>query len=102
VAPLVADARRPAKVHRSGVLSANVPRFEMLRQRSPFRHALRELGWVEGKNLAFESRFAAGDLDHLPTLAADLVRLKVNLIVTSGAIAIRAAQHATSTVPHMP
>jgi ABC-type uncharacterized transport system substrate-binding protein len=65
----------------------------------PFRQGLRELGYVEGKNIVIEWRFAEGKLDRLPALAAELVRLKVDVIVTAGATATRAAKEATSTIP---
>jgi putative ABC transport system substrate-binding protein len=94
-----AGAQSAGRTARVGVIGPGSPPSEVQLQRSPFRQALHELGWVEGKNIAFESRFAEGNLDRLPALAAELVRLKVDLIVASGAIAIRAAQHATSTIP---
>jgi putative ABC transport system substrate-binding protein len=99
VAPPLAGAQAAGRIARIGVLGLGYPPSEEQLQRSPFRQALRELGWVEGKNIVFESRYAEENLDRLPTLAADLVRLEVDLIVASGAIAIRAAQHATSTIP---
>jgi len=64
-----------------------------------FRHRLRELGYVEGYNIAIEYRFAEGKSEPLPILAAELVRLPVDILVTWGTVAARAAQHATSTVP---
>jgi putative ABC transport system substrate-binding protein len=63
------------------------------------RQGLRELGYVEGKNIVIERRFAEGKLDRLPTLAADLARLKVDVIVTAGPLPTRAAKEATSTIP---
>jgi putative ABC transport system substrate-binding protein len=65
----------------------------------PLRENLRALGYVEGRNLAYESRFAEGSLDRLPGLAAELVRLKVDLIATNGGPATLAAKRATATVP---
>jgi putative tryptophan/tyrosine transport system substrate-binding protein len=65
----------------------------------PFRQGLRELGYVEGKNIEIEWRSAGGKLDRLPALAAELVRLKVDIIVTSGPIPTRAAKEATVTIP---
>ena len=76
-----------------GSLSANAARSEA------FRQGLRELSYVEGKNIVIEQRFADGKLDRLPALAAELVRLKVHIIVTTGAPATRAAKQATSTIP---
>jgi len=63
------------------------------------RATLRELGYVEGQNIAFESRFAEGKIDQLPGLAAELVGLKVDVIVTSGTPASLAAKQATGTIP---
>ena len=65
-----------------------------------FRLALRELGYIEGQNIAIEYRYAEGKLDRLPELAAELVRLKVDIIVVAGGImGIRAAKNATKTIP---
>src|SRR5207253_8121577 len=64
-----------------------------------FRQGLRELGYVEGKNIVIEWRYAEGKLDSLPALAAQLVRLKVDVIVTGGSIITRAAKEATVTIP---
>ena len=64
-----------------------------------FRQGLRELGYAEGKDIIIESRYAEGKLDRLPALAAELVRLKVEVIVTSGAIPTRHTKEATSTIP---
>jgi len=63
-----------------------------------FRAGLRDLGYVEGKNFVIESRFAEGNVDRLPELAADLVRGNVDVIITSGS-GVVAAQRATSTIP---
>jgi putative ABC transport system substrate-binding protein len=93
------EAQRREKVHRIGVLIsastvATVPFIEA------FRQGLRELGYVEGKNIAIERRFADGKLDRLPDLATELVRLKVDIIVAAGSIlAVRAAKQSTSTIP---
>ena len=93
--PLAADAQQPAKVPRIAVLSpADLPHLIQA-----FRQGLRDLGYVEGQNIAVEERHAGGRLDQLPDLAAELVRVKVDLIVTSGAPAARAAKQATSTIP---
>ena len=64
-----------------------------------FIQALRDLGWVEGRNIAFEYRFAAGKKKRLPALAEELIRLKVEIIVVAGTSATRAAQRATKTIP---
>ena len=71
------------------LLSANAARIEA------FRQGLRELGYVEGKNIVIEWRSAEGKLDRLPALAAELVRLKVDVIVTAGSAVTRAAKEAT-------
>jgi putative ABC transport system substrate-binding protein len=64
-----------------------------------FRQGLRELGYVEGKNIVMEYRYAEGKLDRLPALATELVRLKVDVIVTAGPAATRPAKEATVTIP---
>lgn len=64
-----------------------------------FRQQLRELGYVEGQNVAIEARYAAGTYDRLPTLAEELVRLKVSVIVTSGSVATQVAKRTTSVIP---
>jgi len=101
LAPLgTATAQPPEKVPRVGYLnpgSASDP----LRQRrlDAFRQSLRELGYVEGQNIAIESRWAEGKYDRYPALAADLVRLKVDVIVAQSGAATQATQQATRTVP---
>ena len=96
-APLPAGAQQAGKIRRIGFLammSGPGKRLETLRQ------SLRDLGWVEGQNIAFEPQWAAGKTDRLPALAAELVRLKVDLIVTAGGQpAAQAAKDATSTIP---
>ena len=97
-APLTSNAQQAAKVPRLGLLilvsaSAVASRIEA------FRHGLRDLGYVEGQNITIESRFADGQADRLPALVAELVRLPVDVLVTDGTAAIRAAQHATTTIP---
>src|SRR5262249_35748659 len=99
VAPLCSNAQQPGKVYRIGALGLGRAPSEAQRQQSPFLQALRELGWHEEHNIAFEDRYAEGKLDRLPALAAELVGLKVDLIVAGGVNAIRAAQQATSTIP---
>jgi len=64
-----------------------------------FRQGLRDLGWIEGQSLVIEYRWAEGNPDRLPALAAELVRLKVDIIALSGTLALRAAQQATSSIP---
>jgi putative ABC transport system substrate-binding protein len=95
---VIAEAQQPTKVSRIGYLiaaslSAASARIEA------FRQGLRELGYVEGKNIVIEWRSAEGKFDRLPALAAELVRLKVDVIVTAGPIPTRAAKEATNTIP---
>jgi putative ABC transport system substrate-binding protein len=96
-APLAAGAQQAEKVYRVGILSAGQ---QALRETDAvFPQALRELGWIEGKNVVFEIRYADDQLDRLPELAAELIRLKVDLIVTYGTLAPLAARRATATIP---
>jgi len=95
-APLAAEGQQVGKVYRIGYLSiasGPSPRTEALRQ------GLRELGYIEGKNITIEYRFAQEKADRLRGLATELVNLKVDLIVTGGPTATRAAQQATRTLP---
>jgi putative ABC transport system substrate-binding protein len=91
-------AQQPKKVHRIGYLSNRDPATESARAEA-IRLALRELGYTEGQNIAFEYRYAEGKLDQLPELAAELVRLKVDIIVTGGDAPIQAAKNSTKTIP---
>ena len=94
-----AEAQQPKKVPRIGYLSSSDPATESTRSEA-IRLALRELGYIEGQNIAIEYRYAEGKLDRLPELAAELVRLKVDIIVVAGgATLIRAAKNATKTIP---
>jgi putative tryptophan/tyrosine transport system substrate-binding protein len=97
VAPL-AEAQRPEKVLRIGFLSGSPP-SSIKANTEAFRQGLRDLEYVEGKNIVIEWRSAEGKRDLLAALAADLVRLKVDLIVTAGPLVTRAAKEATSTIP---
>ena len=95
----VAQAQQAKKTSRIGYLSAGDPSNESARAEA-IRLALRELGYIEGQNLAIEYRYAEGKVDRLPELAAELVRLKMDIIVAAGGTAvIRAAKNATSTIP---
>ncbi len=95
----LADAQQPTKVPRIGRLNAS-PLADFERDRSEaFRQGLRELGYVEGKNIVIEWRYGEGKLDRLRELAAELVRLKVDVIVTAGGTSTRAAKEATGTIP---
>src|SRR5207244_2091724 len=94
----LAEAQQPAKITRIGYLYA----VSLAVNAAPveaFRQGLRKLGYVEGKNIFIEWRSADGKLDRLPALAAELVHLKVDIIVTGGRSATRAAKDATSTIP---
>jgi len=93
-----AEAQQPAKVHRIGVLAA-VSLSTISARIDAFRQGLHEVGYVEGKNIVIEYRFAEGKLDRLSELAAELVRLKVDVIVTAGPTSTRPAKEATSTIP---
>src|SRR5262245_9249064 len=94
----LAEAQQRGKVPRIGFLAAPSPSFFSTRMNA-FRDGLHDLGHVEGKNIAIEYRYAEGKLDRLPALAADLVRLKVDVIVTSSAPGAVAAKKATGTIP---
>jgi len=93
-----AEAQQPKKVPRIGFLSAVSPSTISARL-DAFRQGLRELGFVEGKNIVIEWRSAEGKSDRLPGLAAELVRLKVDLVVSGGVATTRAAKQATVTIP---
>jgi putative tryptophan/tyrosine transport system substrate-binding protein len=95
---VIAQAQQPTKVPRIGYLSATSPSANVGRIEA-FRQGLRELGYVEGKNIVIEWRYAEGKFDRLPALVAELVRLKVDVIVTSGPQATRPAKEATNTIP---
>ena len=97
VAPLAADAQPAGKVSRLGLLLLGSSSSFSSRLEG-FRQELRDLGWVEGQHIALEERYAE-NLDQLPDLAAELVRGKVDVIVTFGTPAPQAAQHATTTIP---
>jgi putative ABC transport system substrate-binding protein len=96
--PLAAPAQQPGKLHRIGFLglvsaTSHAPRIEALRA------GLRDLGYVEGRNIAIEFRWADGNYDRLPALAAELVRLDVDVILTHAAPGALAAKQATTTIP---
>jgi putative tryptophan/tyrosine transport system substrate-binding protein len=99
VAPLTAEAQPLPRVHRVGLLSASAPRPEYDALAEALRQGLRNLGYVEGQNLVLEVRYAAGSQERLRDLAAELVRLPVEVLVAPGAAAIRTAQQATRTIP---
>jgi putative ABC transport system substrate-binding protein len=94
-----AAAQQPKKLPRIGYLSASDPATESTRSEA-IRAALRELGYVEGQNIAIEYRYAEGKFQRLPELAAELVGLKVDIVVVAGGDrVIRAAKSATKTIP---
>jgi putative ABC transport system substrate-binding protein len=94
-----ASAQQPTKVPRIGYLSSADPASESARS-EPFRLALRELGYIDGQNISTEYRYSEGKNDRLPELAAELVRLKVDIIVVAGGnTLIRSAKNATKTIP---
>jgi putative ABC transport system substrate-binding protein len=93
-----AEAQQPKKVPRIGYLSA-ASASAMVPRANAFRQGLRELGYVEGKNILIEYQYADGKLDRLPALAAELVRLNVDIIVSGGPAATRPGREATSTIP---
>jgi putative ABC transport system substrate-binding protein len=93
-----AEAQQTKQVPRIGVLAAVSPSAVSARVEA-FRQGLRELGHVEGKNIVIEYRYGEGKLDRLPALAAELARLKVDVIVTGGPQATRPAKKATATIP---
>src|SRR5262245_23691915 len=96
---LSAEAQQPAKIPRIGYLSNADPATDSARAEG-IRLALREIGYIEGQNIAFEYRYAEGKVDRAPELAAELVRLKVDIIVVgSGDQWIRVAKNATRTIP---
>ncbi len=95
---VVAEAQQPTNIPRIGYLatsslSANAARIEA------FRRGLLDLGYVEEKNIVIEYRYADGKIDRLPALAVELVRLKVDIIVSGGPTATRPAKVATNTIP---
>src|SRR5687768_16832620 len=94
-APLAAQAQQAGKVYRIGQLG-NTPNPPM---DSVLRESLRERGWIEGKNLIFERRYSEGRNERNPTLAAELVHLQPDILMTSGTAATLAAKAATTTIP---
>jgi putative tryptophan/tyrosine transport system substrate-binding protein len=98
VAPLAAEALPPKHVPRIGLLLTN-SRAAHSTDIEAFHRGLHALGFVEGQNISLEYRYADGHLEQLPQFAAELVRLNVAAIVTSGSPPTRAAQHATKTIP---
>ena len=93
-----AGAQQATKFPRIGYLTAASPSANAARTEA-FRQGLRELGYIEGKNIVIEWRYAEGKLDRLPALLAELVRLKADVIVTAGPPGTRTAKEANVTIP---
>jgi putative ABC transport system substrate-binding protein len=98
VVPLTAAAQQTGKVYRIGILMSGTS-ATMQHLLEAFQDGLREKGWVEGQNLRSEVRWAEGKLERFADLAAELVRLKVDLLLTPNTPGTRAAQDATRTIP---
>src|SRR5207249_10836916 len=96
--PLAARAQQAGKIYRIGILEP-IPAARNAANLDALRRGLRELGYVEGRNLVIEYRSADGRAERFPDLASELVRLKVDLIVTRGTPAAIAAKNATGTIP---
>ena len=100
LAPLAAEAQQAAKISRIGFLSPSSPSDPRTQRfREAFRQGLRELGWVEGQNIAIEYRWAEERTERLADLARELVSLKVDVIVAATTPAIQPAKEATGTIP---
>jgi putative tryptophan/tyrosine transport system substrate-binding protein len=96
--PLAARAQQPTKVHRIGFLGANTPSVQS-QWTAAFVQRLRELGWIEGRNVAIEYRWAEARFERSPEIIAEFVRLKVDVIVTHGTANVAAAKETTSVIP---
>lgn len=98
LAAAIAHAQQPTRIPRIGIVTAQ-PLAGIAVRHEAFRRGLRELGYVEGKNIVIEHRSAEGKFDRLPALMAEMVRLKVDVILSHGPTTTRAAKQATSTIP---
>src|SRR5207249_7235695 len=98
-APLAAGAQRSAKIPRIGVLVPAEPDSPNEPNVAAFRRGLRDLGYIDGQNIAVEYRWAHGQAARYSTLAAELVRLDLNLIVIGSGVALLAAKNVTQTLP---
>ena len=94
----LAEGQQTKKIPRIAYLGGSSP-FVIAARTEPFRQGLRDLGYVEEKNIVIEFRYGEEKPERLPMLAAELVRLKVDIIVTAGGASTRSAQEATSTIP---
>src|SRR5262245_43822437 len=99
VAPFVVGAQPPGKTWRIGFLGSTSPKSSHGAFVAAFREGLHEHGYLVGKHVVLEYRWAENDYDRLPALAAELVRLNVDLILTHGSPGARAAKAATTTIP---
>ena len=98
--PLGVRAQQSGKTPRVGYIRAGTPRNDPFREE--FVRGMRDLGYVEGRNVAYEFRHYGDDVDSIPSLIGDLLRAKVDIIVVGGTAAIRAAQSATQSIPKRP
>src|SRR2546428_5330517 len=98
-APLAVGAQPAGKMHAVGILGEKASDPSEARMWQTFQLGLRELGWIEGRNIRIESRWVEDNYARLPELAADLVRLKVDLIVTRGSTSVQGRRKATSAIP---
>jgi putative ABC transport system substrate-binding protein len=94
----LAESQEPKKIPRIGLIAFGTAEADRPRQQS-FLEGLRDLGWIEGQNISIERRYANENYNQLPHIAADLVRLRVHVIVVRDSIAIRPAMEATKTIP---
>ncbi len=100
VVPLIADAQQPGKIPTIGYLSQNTaPAGTPYRLLEAFLEGLRELGYVEGKNIIIERRYTEGENERVPQLVAELVRIKVDILITETSMATLQAKKATQTIP---
>ena len=95
--PIAAHAQQAGKTPRVGYIRAGTPHNDPFREE--FVRGMRDLGYVEGRNIAYEFRHYGDDVDSIPSLVGDLLRGKVDIIVVGGTAAIRAAQSATQSIP---
>jgi ABC-type uncharacterized transport system substrate-binding protein len=94
-----AEAQQPKKVHRIGYVSGGADPDTPDPNVEAFRQGLRDLGYIEGKNILIEYRYIEGRVDRIPSLVAELMQLKVDVFISGNLVAIRAAKEATKTIP---
>jgi len=94
----LAEAQQPKKVPRIALLAFGTSEADRPREQ-PFLQGLRDLGWIEGQNISIERRYANESYNQLPDIAAELVRLRVDVIVVRSSVAIRPVTQATKTIP---